>query len=83
MANHNNSNTTHYLFVFEVDFLGGDATPAGLQLPGPLLQDAELLVSEGGRRRGGVLYSLHGVRALEGVVVHHLILSLWCNIRAD
>lgn len=36
-----------YLLVFEVDFLGSDAAPAGFKLPGPQLQDAELFIPEG------------------------------------
>lgn len=65
-----------HLLVFEVDFLGGDAAAASLQLPRPLLQDAQFFISERGRRRRGVFFTLHGVGALEGVVVHHLVLTL-------
>lgn len=35
-----------YLLVFEVDFLSSDAAPASLELPRPLLQDAEFFISE-------------------------------------
>lgn len=66
-----------YLLVFEVDFLGSDAAPAGLELPRPLLQDAEFFISEGGWRGLRIFFTLHGIRALKGIVVHHLVLSLW------
>lgn len=69
-----------HLLVFEVDFLGSDATPASLQLPCSLLQDAQFFISERGRRAYKFLVTLHGVRALEGVVVHHLVLVLCSKI---
>lgn len=69
-----------HLLVFEVDFLGSDATPASLQLPRPLLQDAQFFISEWGRRAYKFIFALHGIRALEGVIVHHLVLVLCSDI---
>ncbi len=64
-----------YLLVFEVGFLGGDASPAGLQLSGPLLEFGQV-ISGGGRRGRGVIGGLHCVRTLVGVVINHLLLPL-------
>lgn len=71
------------LLVFEVDLLGSDATSAGLELPRPLLQNTEFFLSEGGRRTRRVFSTLHGIRALKGIVVHHLVLPLWGNTLSE
>lgn len=66
-----------YLLVFEVDFLGSDAAPAGFKLSGPQLQHAELFIPEGCGWGWWLFFTLHSVWALKGIIVHYLILVFW------